>query len=43
VDLHKAILAHPRFRSGEYDTAFLEGAMAGGEIVLPEDGAGEEG
>ncbi len=42
VALHKAVLAHPRFCSGDYDTAFLEEAMARGEIVLTEDGTGEE-
>ena len=32
IQLHQAVLAHPRFRSGEYDTGFLEqsGILGGG-------------
>ena len=35
IDLHRAVLAHPRFVAGDYDTAFLEAAMAGGELQPP--------
>ena len=27
VDIHRRILTHPQFRSGQYDTTFLESAM----------------
>ncbi|MCK6507940.1 ATP-grasp domain-containing protein [Myxococcota bacterium] len=35
IDLHRAVLAHPRFVAGDYDTAFLEEAMAQGQVTLP--------
>ncbi len=40
-DLHRAVLRHPRFQAGDYDTAFLEEAMARGELSGPP--AAEEG
>ncbi|NOY26097.1 MAG: hypothetical protein GXP62_09515, partial [Oligoflexia bacterium] len=34
LQLHRAVLDHPRFIAGDYDTAFLEHAMATGDIAL---------